>query len=183
MIFLQKSIIQKIKQGNIHAFEEVFRELYSPLSGYANKIINDRDKAEEIVQDVFYIIWKNRERLTISTSLKSYLYKSVQNSCLQIIQHESVKEKYRQFVINRDGDKQPSPDVELEVQEINKAINRTLAALPERCREIFNMNRFEGLKYKEIAEKLSISQKTVEANISKALKHLRKDLRPYVDVV
>ncbi len=183
MIFLQKTTVQKIKQGNIQAFEGVFRELYSPLAGYANKIINDNDKAEEIVQEVFYTIWKNRERLIITTSLKSYLYKSVQNSCLQIIQHESVKDKYKQFVINRDTDKQPSPDAELELKEINKAINRTLASLPERCRQIFKMNRFEGLKYREIADKLSISQKTVEANISKALKHLRKNLQQYVDVV
>lgn len=183
MIFSQKDIVQKIKQGNIKAFEAVFRELYSPLTGYANKIINDHDKAEEIVQDVFYTIWKKREKLNISSSFKSYLYKSVQNSCLQLIQHEMVKEKHRQFVINRDGDRQPNPHEVLEVQEINIAIKKTLATLPERCREIFKMNRFEGLKYKEIAEKLSISQKTVEANITKALKHLRKNLRQYVDFV
>ncbi|MEN8123054.1 MAG: RNA polymerase sigma-70 factor [Bacteroidota bacterium] len=183
MSLLQINIVNKIKQGNIRAFEKVFRELYSPLCGYANKIINDPDKAEEIVQEVFYIIWKNKERLTIRVSLKSYLYKSVQNSCLQIAQHQLVKEKYRQFVINGDNDKQLSPDTELEVKEINKAIDQTLDSLPERCKEIFYMNRFEGLKYREIAEKMSISQKTVEANISRALKHLRKNLKQYVDVV
>ncbi|RLD67693.1 MAG: RNA polymerase sigma-70 factor [Bacteroidetes bacterium] len=183
MSLLQKSIVNRIKRGNILAFEKVFRELYSPLCGYANKMINDQDKAEEIVQEVFYIIWKNKERLTIRVSLKSYLYKSVQNSCLQIGQHQLVKDKYRQFVINRDNDKQQSPETVLEVKEINKAIDQTLDALPERCKEIFYMNRFEGLKYREIAEKLSVSQKTVEANISKALKHLRKNLKQYVDVI
>ena len=183
MSLLQKSIVNKIKQGNIHAFEIVFRKLYSPLCGYANKMINDHDKAEEIVQEVFYIIWKNKERLTIKVSLKSYLYKSVQNSCLQMAQHQLVKEKYRQFVINRENDKQLSPETELEVKEINKAIDQTLDALPERCKEIFYMNRFEGLKYREIAEKLSVSQKTVEANISKALKHLLKNLKQSVDVI
>jgi len=183
MNLVQKSIVNKIKQGNIRVFEKVFRELYSPLCGYANKIINDHDKAEEIVQEIFYNIWKKKEELTINISLKSYLYKSVKNGCLQIAQHQLVKDKYKQFVINSDSNKQPSPETELEVKEINMAIDQTLDALPERCKEIFYMNRFEGLKYREIAEKLSVSQKTVEANISKALKHLRKNLEQYTDVV
>jgi len=183
MVFLHKNTAQKIKNGNIKAFEQVFRELYSPLAGYANKIINDNNKAEEIVQEVFYVIWKNRESITISSSIKSYLYKSVQNSCLQNIQHELVKEKYKTYIININENKQLGPDTEMEVQEIKNEINRTLADLPERCRDIFNMNRFEGLKYREIADKLMISQKTVEANISKALKHLRKNLKSYVDLV
>ena len=183
MILLHKNTAQKIKNGDINAFEQVFRELYSPLAGYANKIINDNDKAEEIVQEVFYVIWKNRESLTISSSIKSYLYKSVQNSCLQTIQHELVKEKYKSYIINVNENRQLGPDTEIEVQEIKNEINRTLADLPERCRDIFNMNRFEGLKYREIADRLMISQKTVEANISKALKHLRKNLKSYVDLV
>ena len=181
MNFVQKNIVNKIKQGDIRVFEKVFRDLYAPLCGYANKIIHDKDKAEELVQEVFYIIWKKRERLMISVSLKSYLYKSVQNSCLQLSQHEVVKDKYRQYIINGEHNNILNPEKELEVQEINRAIDKTLDNLPERCKKIFQMNRFEGLKYREIAEKLSISQKTVEANISKALHHLRKNLKQYVD--
>ncbi len=183
MKFLYKTVVERIKQGDIEAYEQIFRELYSPLSGFANKMLKDHDKAEEIVQEVFYNIWKNRERLTVKVSLKSYLYKSVKNSCLQIAQHQLVKDKYKRFVTSHEGNSYHNPQSELEVKEINQVIDKTLDTLPERCKEIFYLNRFDGLKYKEIAEKLSISQKTVEANISRALKHLRKNLKQYVDVL
>ncbi len=183
MSFLYKNVVERIKQGDIQAYEKIFRELYSPLCGYANKIIGDHNRAEEMVQDVFFNIWKNRERLTVKISLKSYLYKSVKNACLQIAQHQLVKDKYKQFVSTAERDIQPNPQTDLELKEINMAIDKTLDTLPQRCKEIFYLNRFDGLKYKEIAEKLSISQKTVEANISKALKHLRKNLKQYVDAL
>ena len=181
MNIVQKNIVKKIRQGDIQAFEKVFRNLYAPLCGYANKIISDKDKAEEIVQEVFYIIWKRKEKLTISVSLKSYLYKSVQNSCVQLSQHQLVKDRYKQYILNRKPNDQLSPDKEFELGEINQAIDDTLNDLPERCKKIFQMNRFDGLKYREIAEQLSISQKTVEANISKALHHLRKNFKHYAD--
>lgn len=181
MNILQKNIVDKIKHGDISAFEKVFRDLYAPLCAYANKIINDKDKAEELVQEIFYVIWKKKAQLTISVSLKSYLYKSVQNSCFQLAQHQMVKDKYKQYVVNRKEESYNSPDKELEMKEINLAIDKTLDGLPERCKTIFQMSRFEGLKYREIAEQLSISQKTVEANISKALRQLRKNLKQYAN--
>ena len=177
MNFIQKGIANKIKEGNIKAFEQLFRDLYVPLCAYANKFVDDKDKSEELVQETFYNLWKNRGNLNIRISLKSYLYKSVQNSCLLTIQHEKVKEKYRLHILNSgntEGEK--TPDKLLEEKELNKSIQETMDKLPERCREIFYLNRYEGLKYREIAEKLSISQKTVEANISKALKLLRKNI-------
>lgn len=177
MNFTQKGIADKIKKGNIKAFEQLFRDLYVPLCAYANKFITDHNKSEELVQETFYKLWKNRESLNIRISLKSYLYKSVQNSCLLSIQHEKVKEKYRLHILHTDNTQgNETPDKLLEEKELDKSIRETMNELPERCREIFYLNRYEGLKYREIAEKLSISQKTVEANISKALKLLRKNI-------
>ena len=173
----QQRILKKIKSGNISAFETLFRELYAPMCGFADKIINDKDKAEELVQDIFYNLWKNRKNIDIQVSLKSYLYKSLQNACFQLKQHHQVEEKYRLHIINTTNSKSSTtPDKVLEQKELSENIQKTMESLPERCRRIFYMNRYEGLKYKEIAEKLSISQKTVEANISKALKLLRKNL-------
>jgi RNA polymerase sigma-70 factor (ECF subfamily) len=172
-----KSTVNQIKNGNIKAFEQLFRDLYAPLCGFAQKIVEDKDKAEELVQDVFYKLWKNKNNLNIRVSLKSYLYKSVQNSCLLTIQHNKVKEKYKAHIIStKDSSNVKTPEKELETKELHEKINKTMEELPERCREIFYLSKYEGLKYREIAEKLSISQKTVEANISKALKILRKNL-------
>ncbi|MDF1547585.1 MAG: RNA polymerase sigma-70 factor [Bacteroidales bacterium] len=175
-------ILRRIQKGDLKAFESLFKELYSPLCLYANKYLQDKDKAEETVQDIFYGIWKNREKLDIRVSFKSYLYKAVQNNCLQQIQHHLVEDKYKQYVKSEVAHFHSDPAKEMELQEMNEVIEQTLDSLPERCKEIFSMSRFEGLKYREIAEKLEISTKTVEANMGKALQAFRQNLKQYVGV-
>jgi RNA polymerase sigma-70 factor (ECF subfamily) len=171
-----------IKNGDLKLFEQLFREFYSPLCSFANKTINDKAKAEEIVQDIFYGIWKNKEKMEIKISLKSYLYKAVHNNCLQLIQHRHVEEKYKAHVSNSVVDYQTDPFEEMEAAEMKMVIERTLESLPERCRQVFNMSRIDGLKYKEIAQILDISQKTVEANMGKALNAFRNNLKYYSKV-
>lgn len=174
--------LKRIQKGDLKEFERLFRELYSPLCSYANKYLQDKDKSEEIVQDIFYGIWKKRNTLNIKVSFKSYLYKAVQNNCLQLIQHHAVEDKYKQYVKNEVSHFQSDPIKEMEIKEMNKVVESTLNSLPERCKQIFSMSRFEGLKYKEIAEQLEISQKTVEANMGKALQAFRKSLGRYSGV-
>jgi len=174
--------LKRIQKGDLKEFERLFRELYSPLCFYANKYLQDKDKAEEIVQDIFYGIWKKRAKLSIKVSFKSYLYKAVHNNCLQLIQHHAVEDKYKQYVKNEVSHFQSDPVKEMELQEMNEVVEQTLDSLPERCKEIFSLSRFEGLKYREIAEKLKISTKTVEANMGKALQAFRKNLKQYVGV-
>lgn len=174
--------LQRIQKGDLKEFERLFKTLYSPLCAYANKYLQDKDKAEEIVQDIFYGIWKNREKLDIKVSFKSYLYRAVSNNCLQLIQHQAVQDKYVQHVKNEVVHYQADPVKEMEMQEMNKVVEETLESLPERCKKIFSMSRFEGLKYREIADKLKISQKTVEANMGKALQAFRRNLKQYVGV-
>jgi RNA polymerase sigma-70 factor (ECF subfamily) len=172
--------VNKIKDGDLKEFEQLFRELYSPLCSYASQIINDNDKAEELVQDIFYGIWKNRLKLDIKVSFKAYLYKAIQNNCLQLIHHKQVEEKYKQQVAYSSMEFQSDPMEELEAIEMNLLIEKTLEDLPERCRQIFSMSRFDGLKYKEIAQNLDISIKTVEANMGKALNIFRQNLKSYI---
>ncbi|MBN1251226.1 MAG: RNA polymerase sigma-70 factor [Bacteroidales bacterium] len=182
MSLSEDNTFNKIKSGNLKTFEKVFREFYPVLCSFANKFLSDADKSEEIVQEIFYKIWKKRESLDINVSLKSYLYKSVQNKCYQIIQHKAVEDKYKNYVINDKSNHSILPSDELEIEEINLLIEQTLNSLPDRCNQIFRMNRFEGLKYKEIADKLSISIKTVEANMGKALKAFRSNFKKYNEV-
>ncbi|MDX9846874.1 MAG: RNA polymerase sigma-70 factor [Tenuifilaceae bacterium] len=170
---------RKIQQGNIKEFEKLFRKLYADLCHYAFKYLKDMDAAEEIVQDLFYSYWKNRGRIEVKTSLKSYLYQATKNRCLKSIEHNAVKEKYSRELQVENLTETPEASQEIETEELTEIIEKTLDQLPERCREIFVMSRFDGLKYAEIAEKLSVSVKTVEANMGKALKLFRLNLKQY----
>ena len=169
-------IVGRIRKGDIKEFESLFRSSYASLVKYAKTLIKDHDTAEEIVQDLFFRLWQNKEKLKIESSLNGYLYRSVHNSCLHYIEHMKVVERHEQEMSFVQNDGSESPAEILQYKELQSKIARTIEKLPERCGQIFCMNRFEGLKYSEIAEKLAVSIKTVEANMGKALKEFRKAL-------
>ena len=170
----------KIKEGDIKAFERIFRQYYSPLYLYAFSITGQKEAAEEITQDTFYIIWKERGKIQILHSIKSYLYKSVKNRSLQYIEHLHVREKYRETVLQQNVfASEPAPDELLEYKEFTEILKKIFEKLPERCRQIFQLHRMNGEKYKAIAESLSISVKTVEAEMTKAYRILRKEVEKY----
>jgi len=169
-------IIRRIRQGDIGQFESLFRSSYVSLVKYAKTLTKDHDTAEEIVQDLFFRLWQDREKLNIESSLNGYLFRSVHNKCLHYIEHNRVVERYAEEMSYRQTEDQESPSDILQYGELQASIARILAKLPERCGQIFFMSRFEGLKYAEIAEKLSVSVKTVESNMGRALKEFRKEL-------
>jgi RNA polymerase sigma-70 factor (ECF subfamily) len=173
----------RIKQDDLVEFEKLFKSFYSPLCNYAFKFLKDMDLAEEIVQDFFYNYWKNRHTMNIQISIKSYMYRAIRNNSLKYIEHVQVVKRYEQNYKDTNSADMGFETNELEVKELNDIIEATLNELPERCRQIFKMSRFEGLKYFEIAEKLSISIKTVEANMGKALQLFRKNLKHYDELV
>jgi RNA polymerase sigma-70 factor (ECF subfamily) len=169
-------IIGRIRQGDIKQYEALFRSSYASLVKYAKTLIKDHDSAEEIVQDLFFRLWQNKEKIQIVSSLNGYLFRSVHNRCLHYIEHLKVVERYEQEISLEKSSGAESPADVLQYKELQAKIARTIEKLPERCGQIFCMNRFEGLKYSEIAEKLSVSVKTVEANMGRALKEFRKAL-------
>jgi RNA polymerase sigma-70 factor, ECF subfamily len=173
---------RQLSFDNLKSFEALFRQYYQMLCSYALRFVKDPDTAEEIVQDLFYKLWEKRAELQINTSVKSYLYSAVHNRCLKFIEHRNVETKYRNYYLLHESEIDNEPGDSASINEIQGVIENTLNALPERCSRIFRLNRFEGLKYHEIALKLSISVKTVEANMGKALKLLRKNLKNYVEV-
>ncbi|HEX2969452.1 MAG TPA: RNA polymerase sigma-70 factor [Bacteroidales bacterium] len=170
-------IIRRIKEGDTAQFESLFRSSYVSLVRYARVIIKDHDTAEEIVQDLFFRIWQDRQKLNIESSLNGYLFRAVHNRCLHYIEHLKVVEKHAEEMSMRQHERQESPAEILQYAELQQKISQIIERLPERCGQIFYMNRFEGLKYNEIAEKLSISVKTVESNMGRALKEFRKELQ------
>jgi RNA polymerase sigma-70 factor, ECF subfamily len=169
-------IVRRIRQGDAGQFESLFRSSYVSLVRYAKTLIKDHDTAEEIVQDLFFRLWKDKEKLKIESSLNGYLYRAVHNRCLHHIDHNRVVEKYAREMAVMEQETNESPTDILHYRELQAKIAAILERLPEKCGKIFCLSRFEGLKYSEIAEKLSISVKTVEANMGRALKEFRKIL-------
>ena len=146
-------IQKKIQGGDIREFERLFIKYYEPLCHHANKILKDMDTAEDIVQEFFFQFWKNRESFSLKLSLNAYLYQSVRNNALRHLQHLAVRDVYAKEVISdfqQITSDQKQEDIEM--KELNKVIDATLQQMPERCSTIFRMNRFEGKKYREIAE-------------------------------
>lgn len=169
-------IVRRIRQGDVKKFESLFRSSYVSLVRYAKALIKDHDNAEEIVQDLFFRLWQDREKLNIESSLNGYLFRSVHNRCMHYIEHRKIVEHHVLEVSGRQPERPEDPEEIFQYAELQGRIAEILEKLPSRCGQIFCMNRFEGLKYSEIAEKLSVSIKTVEANMGKALKEFRKEL-------
>lgn len=169
-------IIRRIRQGDVGQFESLFRSSYISLVKYAKTIVRDHDTAEEIVQDLFFRLWKDKEKIQIESSLNGYLFRAVHNRCLHHIEHGRVVEKYSHEFAAGEAESQEDPADIMHYKELQSKIARIIERLPERCGKIFCMSRYEGLKYSEIAERLSVSIKTVESNMGKALKEFRKVL-------
>ncbi|KAB7733030.1 RNA polymerase sigma-70 factor [Rudanella paleaurantiibacter] len=172
--------LDAIREGNERVFETLFREHYAALCQYAFTLLRDRDDAEEEVQALFLTFWERRETLLISTSLKAYLFRSVHNRCLNRIKHLSIREEHRQHVTHVGEAPSLSPVDALAGQELSERIDEAMKQLPEQCRRVFYLSRFEELRYGEIAERLGISVKTVENQIGKALRILRLELADFL---
>lgn len=174
-----QNILNQLRKGDINTFETLFHNYHPGMISYAHSILKNKDQAEEVVQDVFYNIWKNRDEFRLKTGWQNYLYKSVYNNSLMILRKSNREMKLEDDVlINLEG-REKDPSTEFDLTELKRVISNTLEKLPIRTREIFNMSRYEGMKYKEIANHLSISVKTVEANMGKALKAFRSSLKNY----
>lgn len=178
-------VLAQLKEGNVKAFESLFRQYYSPLCLYAASITGSVEVGEEIVEELFYVFWKDREKLQLFHSIKSYLYGAVRNQSLQYCEHQEVRHRHRDGIVLASSGAASSsdPQEQLEYKELQTLIGRTLAKLPERRLHIFKLHRLGGKKYAEIATLLSLSVKTVEAEMTKALKTLRKEIENYTQTI
>ncbi len=175
------SIEEDLKSGDVDAYESIFKKYYRPLVVFAIKYINNTETAKEIVQDFFVKLYEKRYSINIDTSLKSYLYKSVYNACLNYISQNETRNRHFKNMASQTEDS--VIDDHVAAVELQNRIYECIESMPEQCKKIFKMNRLEGLKNEQIAQKLNLSKRTVETQISKALKILRKELNDYVSGV
>jgi RNA polymerase sigma-70 factor (ECF subfamily) len=183
MEFQDQQIASRLVKRDEAAFEQVFKTHYKNLYAYAFTILKDEIQAEETVQQVFYNLWERSDRLSISGPIAAYLYRAVHNESLNFIKHQKVKEGHRLHVAYSMKNKSDSPQGNMISKELEKKFREALDELPEQCRTVFQLSRFEDLKYKEIADKLDISVKTVENHMGKALKLLRAKLAEFLPLL
>lgn len=169
-----------MQEFNQKFFQELFEAEFKGLCYFAVRYVKDIDTARGIVQDAFVQLWKKRETIDVSRPVKSYLTTSVHNRCLNYLR-DSRKYNERMVEIEHLSEVEGDYGSDLIAQkELQTAIKNAIEELPEKCRQIFLLSRNENLKYQEIADKLGISQKTVETQMSKALQHLRTRLSAYL---
>jgi len=176
-------LLVTLQAGDITAFEMIFKTYYQPLCNYAYSFVHDRDEAEEIVQATFLSVWEKKDNLTIHTGVKPYLYAMVRNAALNVLKHEKIKQQHATVELAVAERSAESVTRTVMASELEDRIYKALTKLPEQCRLVFKLSRFEELKYAEIAEQLNISIKTVENQMGKALKIMREQLKDYLPLL
>ncbi len=164
-------------------FDQIYLEHYPGLFRYAYTMLHESTASEEIIHNIFLKLLERNEPLKVHTSLKAYLYRSVNNECLNHIKHQKVKVNFEVETYKARSDKSQSPLAHLQYRELEEKVREAINELPEQCRTIFQLSRFEDLKYAEIAVQLSISVKTVETQMSRALKKLRVQLADHLPLI
>ena len=174
-------LLSAVQRGDQKAFDTLFRRYYPMLCAYGHRFVELED-AEEIVEDSLLWIWENRETLVIESSLNSYLFKMVYRRALNKLAHIDATQRADTRFYEEMQEMMQDTDY-YQIEELAKRIEDAVAALPESYREAFVMHRFRDMSYKEIAETLGVSPKTIDYRIQQALKQLRVDLKDYLPLL
>jgi RNA polymerase sigma-70 factor (family 1) len=184
----EKSLIRKLISGDEEAFTAIFKKYFTGLCLYAEHYVKDKQNAEEIVEDFFCHLWDNCQNLHIHSLLKSYLYRSVHNRCLNFIRSQKIRQEYatkREYVFS-DPELLENPSAEnsdLFAYELEEQLRSAIDHLPEQCKSIFSLNRYENKSYQEIADNLGISVNTVKTQMARALHKLREEFKDYLGLL
>lgn len=172
-------LLLRLREGRKDAMSAIFRKYYSEVCKAIIRVVQQPETSEDIAQEVFYELWRKREELQITTSLRAYLRRAAMNRSLNFLRDQRLQFEDVEQQTELESPQLSASD-QLESAELEQLIQQAIQQLPDRCRAVFLLSRFEDLTYREIAEKLEISEKTVENQISKALKLLRHALNPFV---
>jgi RNA polymerase sigma-70 factor, ECF subfamily len=186
MIDQEEYIIAQLKDGNESAYRYLFDKYYVKLCRVAKLYTGDNYTSENIVGDLIFYLWENHDRITVHTSLSSYLFTSIRNRCLNYLQQSSIVHEshfsatFPELIENVPVENDASPLGVIIEKELELKINDSIEHLPEECRNVFKLSRYENLSYDEIAGRLGISVNTVRYHIKNALSTLRTNLREYL---
>ena len=178
-------LIQRIREGEEHAFEIAFLKYHTPLCRYVWKYVQSEELSKEIIQEVFVKVWENRKDLKPSGHLRGFLFEVARNKALDYIKHQKIVRRYLSEAKQREREKAycDLKRKERDYSDLQEAIRESVNNLPRMGRLVFELNRNEGLTYKEIAEHLDISVRTVETHMRRSLKKLKNSLSKYVSVL
>ncbi|MFC2080947.1 RNA polymerase sigma-70 factor [Bacteroidota bacterium] len=172
----ENHIIKGLQSGKESAFKQLFEIYYPKLVVFANKYVGNMEASRDVVQDFYLYLYESRQSIDINTSLKSYLYSSVKNRCLNQLRHDKIASKHRDQVLDSSNGYAADLDEMMDAVELQEKIFRIVSDLPAQCRRIYTMSRVEGKLNAEIADELDLSVRTIETQISLALKVLRNKL-------
>lgn len=184
----EAKLLIALSKGDESAFNDLFGRYYDMMLYLALKYLPERDDAKEVVQDAFVKLWENRHASTDVSNIKNFLYTIVKNNCLNVLKRNEFILKSKKEILWKEMEyryqaleRMQYGDVEFE--ELKQKIDEAIDKLPEQCKKVFKLNRFNNLKYKDIASLLNLSEKTVEYHMSKALSLLKKELAQYLSVI
>jgi RNA polymerase sigma-70 factor (family 1) len=181
--YSDSTVITLLKQGGEKAFEWLFKSHFESLHAYAYSFLKDDEMAEEIVQNVFCRIWEKRDQLKTDGSLKAYLYRAVHNESLNYLKHQKVKASFNVYYAGQLDLEDEQASHKVATAELQKRIDDAMSELPQQCRTIFQLSRFEQLKYQQIADHMGLSIKTVENQMGKALRVMRQKLAEFLPII
>ena len=173
-----KELVKLLKKGDMQAFDTLYEQYSQKIYGFVLRYIKQEADAEEIVQEVFYKIWKSRSRIDVYSSFESFLFTITYNVTISILRKRANEKKYLEFVRKRQRvDRADDLIDEIQYHELNEKLDSLLNELTPRQKEIFRLSRYEGLSHDEIANKLNISVNTVSNHLVTALSFLRSNLK------
>ena len=186
---MSEKSIKGLVKNEYGLFDELFRRYYNPLFFFATRYVNDRDEAENLVQETFMAFWVNRDNIgrKSENALKAWLYNTLKNKCLNFLEKEMSRRKYDSYLRARNMlnvHVLKGFDInEALLDEVFALLDKALEEMPEQSRAVFEMSRLKGMKNREIADALDISVKAVEANMTRALKYLRRHFSDYLPLI
>lgn len=162
-------LLNLIREGDKLAFKHLFETYFTPLCRFMHLYVKETTIVEELALDIFTYVWENRKTLQIQISLKAYIFQAAKNKCLNVL-------RQKKLTVSLDDTQQDIPETDemsLETEELSNLIQEAVMALPDKCKEVFNLSRTENLTNQEVAAQLNISEKTVEGHITNALKRIK----------